>query len=46
VELHSRPRNSHFSGTLSKYRSMIQEWRRVGSRYDLSEAEIEAIVKA
>jgi uncharacterized protein YfbU (UPF0304 family) len=45
-ELHSRPRNSHSSFTLDKYRAMLREWKRLDKKYDLSQAEIDAIAKA
>ncbi|MBL0374551.1 YfbU family protein [Rhizobium sp. KVB221] len=39
-------RNSHSISTLSSYRRMLRIWRKAGNKYELSEAEAEAIIHA
>lgn len=45
-ELKDRPDNSHSSVSLAHYRRMLDTWRRLGEKYELTEAEIEEIAEA
>jgi uncharacterized protein YfbU (UPF0304 family) len=45
-ELKDCPDNSHSSMSLGHYRDMLKTWRRLGSKYELTEAEIEEIAEA
>lgn len=44
-ELEDQPDNSHSSTSLGHYRRMLRVWRRLGERYDLTEAEIEEVAE-
>lgn len=45
-ELKDRPDNSHSGSSLGHYRRMLATWRRLGEKYELTEAEIEEIAEA